>query len=88
MRIIWDEKKNQQLISERGLSFEEVASCILRNEIVDILKNPARNSQFYFVIKLREYIHLVPFLVNENEEIILKTVFPSRKFHRKYEGRK
>ena len=29
---------------------------------------------------------LVPFVVDEHKRIVLKTAFPSRKYHRKYGG--
>lgn len=77
----------QKLISERGISFEDVAKRILNNEIVDLIKNPAHVDQFYFVISLNGYIHVVPFVISDGQGLILKTIFPSRKFQKKY-GRK
>ncbi len=87
MKILWDEAKDEKLKSTRGISFEDAATLILQNQIVDILKNPTRSGQFYFVLNLRNYIHAVPFLVNEDEDIVLKTIYPSRKLHKRY-GRK
>ena len=49
MDIIWDEKKNEKLIAERGVSFDLVAELIL-----------------------------------QREHVVLKTIFPSRKFHNLY----
>ncbi len=87
MRILWDDDKNRKLIIERGVSFEEAASCILEGKIIDIVKHLSRPGQFYFVITLNEYVHVVPFVLDKNKAIILKTIFPSRKYHKKY-GRK
>ena len=86
MRFIWDEDKNQRLLAERGVRFEEVVACILENKIIATIKNPNRSGQFYLIIKLNDYIHLVPFIINDNEEMVLKTIFPSRRFHKKYGG--
>ncbi len=87
MRILWDDEKNRKLISERGVGFEEVVSCIMNNEVLDVLKNPTRIGQYNLIVHLKNYTYAVPFLVNENEEVILKTIYPSRKLHKLY-GRK
>ena len=85
--IIWDEQKNQKLIRERNVSFEEVADKILLSKYIAILKNPARENQQLFVIELHGYIHVVPFVIDDKDNIVLKTVFPSRKFHKIYGGK-
>ena len=84
MRIVWDDEKNQKLILERGISFEEATSSILNDKILDIVKNPSRPGQFFFVLMLNKYVHIVPFSLGPNEEVILKTIYPSRKYQRKY----
>jgi uncharacterized DUF497 family protein len=87
VEIVWDKKKNERLIIERGLSFDEVTDMILSEEYLDILENPKRTNQLVFVLSLRHYTHAVPFIIDENERIVLKTIFPSRKLHKKYGGR-
>jgi hypothetical protein len=57
---------------------------LLSSEYIDILENPARPSQMVFVVPYRGYTHVVPFIIDANRNIILKTAFPSRKFHRLY----
>ena len=81
--IYWDEEKNNKLISERNISFDEIAEIILRDEYLDILENPNRNDQMIFIVRLKEYVYAVPFLIDEDENIILKTAYPSRKFNKK-----
>ena len=87
MDILWDEAKNTKLKASRGISFEDVAQMILDKQYTAILENPTRPSQMVFVLKIKSYTYVVPFVVDKNDNIILKTVFPSRKFHRIY-GRK
>jgi len=58
----------------------------LRKEYLDILENKARPDQQIFVIKLNNYIYAVPFVMDVQKNIILKTVFPSRKLYKKYIG--
>ncbi len=88
MDIIWDDNKNEWLMINRGISFEEIAEIILNKEYMEILENPTRENQQYFIIRIKNYTWVVPFIINEEDQIILKTAFPSRKFHRKYGGKK
>ena len=87
MDIIWDDGKNEWLLINRGISFEEIAEIILNKKYLELLENPTRENQQYFMLEIRNYTWVVPFIINEKEQIILKTAFPSRKFHKKY-GRK
>ncbi len=84
--IIWDDDKNQKLQNVRGISFDEISGIILRKEYLDILENPSRPSQQIFVIKFKNYIYSVPFIIDSQSNIILKTAFPSRKLNKKYMG--
>ncbi|NBB91242.1 MAG: toxin [Spirochaetes bacterium] len=84
MDFVWDEKKNEWLKAERFVSFEEISKHILEGDYTDIVKHPSRAKQRYFVLHIREYTWLVPFLIDEQRRIVLKTAFPSRKYHKKY----
>ena len=86
MNIVWDESKNELLKVSRGVSFEEVAQILQNHAEVDVVVNPTRAGQLYYVVQLHDYIHLVPFLVNRDGQIVLKTIFPSRKFEKLYGG--
>ncbi|MBP7584242.1 MAG: BrnT family toxin [Spirochaetes bacterium] len=86
--LIWDERKNRTLIEERGLSFEEIAEKIIKNEVIDILKHSKRESQKIFVITINNYTYAVPFIEDRDNNIILKTAYPSRKLHARYGERK
>ena len=87
MNIIWDNQKNEWLILNRDISFEEISEKILNHEYVDIVENPARENQLYFIMEIEQYIWVIPFLIDEEENIILKTAFPSRKYQKKYGGK-
>lgn len=84
MDILWDKAKEKKLVAERGISFATVAELILERKYVDILENPARSGQFIFLVPIRGYVHVVPFMIDSAENIVLKTVFPSRKFNLLY----
>ena len=85
---MWDNEKNRKLIAERGLSLDIFASLILDKKYLAILKNPARAEQNILVIPFRDYTYIVPFIIDEDQNIVLKTVFPGRKYHKIYGGKK
>ena len=87
MSILWDDKKNKKLIKERGLSLETFESLIIENKFLAVLKNPSRNDQKIFIIPYQNYTYVVPFTVDKNQDMILKTVFPSRKYHKIFGGK-
>lgn len=89
MDIIWDESKNEWLQINRSISFEEISGLILDGNYIDIIENPTREGQLYFIIEIEieKYTWVVPFLIDEMDHIVLKTAFPSRKFHNRYGGK-
>jgi len=86
MQILWDEAKNRKLMLERGISFELFADIILSKKYLDILENPTRPNQMIFIISYLNYTYVVPFILDKDNNIVLKTAFPSRKFHKLYGG--
>ena len=86
--IRWNEEKNQLLQIQRKLSFEMVMDKIERQEILSRRTHPNKKKyphQFIFVVEFEGYIHYVPFVEND-EEIFLKTIIPSRKLHKEFKG--
>lgn len=82
----WDARKNEQLKSEREISFEDVLVAIEEGRLLDVVVHTnARRypNQKIFVVAVSEYAYLVPF-VEDEEKIFLKTIIPSRKATRKY----
>ena len=79
----WNNEKNQILKQERAVSFEEVVFLIQSGQIIDVLENPVRTNQKLYILSINDYAYVVPF-VEKNEEIFLKTIFPSRKFTKLY----
>jgi len=89
-RFNWNSEKNQQLIRERGVSFEDVVFFLLQGDILDNVKhfNPEKYpGQRIFILSIDDYVHLVPY-VESSEEIFLKTIIPSRKATKEYLGEK
>mgnify|MGYP001615022642 CR=1 FL=1 len=86
----WNVEKNDELIRERGISFEEIVFCIMHEGLLDIIEHPNKENypnQKIFIVNIDDYVYLVPFV--EDEKIIfLKTIIPSRKMTKKYLGDK
>lgn len=85
--IIYDDKKAQILKLERDIDIDGIVELIIERKYIDILEHPKREGQQIFILSYRNYIHVVPFVVDEDDNIIIKTVFPSRNFHKIYKER-
>jgi len=86
--ISWNSTKNQQLIAERGISFEDIVFYLQQGQLLDDIEHSNSNKypgQRIFVIDVDGYVYLVPY-VEDRKEIFLKTVIPSRKATKQYLG--
>ena len=79
----WTFAKNEILKRERGISFEEIAYLIESDQIVGIKENPGYPNQKMYVLEIDNYAIIVPYVEND-DQIFLKTAFPSRKYTKKY----
>ncbi|MCP3887491.1 MAG: DUF4258 domain-containing protein [Desulfobulbaceae bacterium] len=80
----WSHEKNHLLKTERGISFEEIALLIESGHILGIEENPGRPNQKIYILEIGNYAIIVPFVENQ-DEIFLKTAFPSRKYTKRFE---
>jgi len=79
----WNNEKNELLKKGRGISFEEIAILIEAGKIISTEENPNRDNQKMYVVEIDNYAVVVPF-VETDDEIFLKTIFPSRKLTKIY----
>ncbi len=82
----WNHEKNEILKQERDISFEEIVFCIENGFLIDIIEHPNQEKyrgQKIYAVNFNEYVYLVPFAESE-DEIFLKTVYPSRKYTKNY----
>ena len=79
----WSYEKNEILKAKRGISFEEIAYLIESGYIFGIEENPGRPNQKIYIVEIESYAVMVPFVGRDNE-IFLKTAFPSRKYTKRY----
>lgn len=87
---IYDEQKNLKLKKDRGVCFDDVIVAIKNEKILDIIPHHNKKeypNQMILIIEINDYVYLVPYL-EEEDLLILKTVFPSRKFTKLYLGEK
>ena len=88
--INWDPDKNNKLIEERNVSFEDVVFFLQSDGLLDDLSHPNKEKydhQRLFVIDIDGYVYLVPYVEND-DELFLKTIIPSRKATKHYLGGK
>lgn len=88
--INWNTDKNLALKESRGICFEDVVFYIERGDILDDYLHPNQlvyAGQRIMVIRIDNYAYLVPYVENE-EELFLKTIIPSRKATYLYLGEK
>jgi hypothetical protein len=86
--INWNTKKSAELKSSRGLCFEDVVFYIERGDILDDYLHPNQKAypgQRIMVINVADYAYLIPYVEND-EELFLKTIIPSRKATQRYLG--
>lgn len=83
MKVRWCSEKNRILKYKYGISFGR----LLQYPLVGIGHHPVRaNQRMLFVLRM-DYIWVIPFVIDE-EELFLKTFYPSRKYTCRYrEGR-
>jgi uncharacterized DUF497 family protein len=82
----WDPAKNDRLRDERGISFEDVVFHVENGDLLEIIEHPNQTQypgQRILVICVEDYVYLVPFVEND-AELFLKTIIPSRKATKHY----
>ena len=88
--INWNTEKSLKLKELRGICFEDVVFFIEKGDVLRGYKHPDQkrySGQRIMVIGVDNYAYLVPY-VEDEEEIFLKTIIPSRKATEIYFGRK
>jgi len=85
----WNSEKNQYLLQERGISFERIVFEIISGNELAVLEHPNQLTypgQKISMVQVDDYVYAVPFIENETE-IFLKTIIPSRKATRNYRNK-
>ena len=88
--INWNTEKSVSFKSSRGICFGDVVFFIERGDILDDYLHPNQKDypgQRIMVINIANYAYLIPYIEND-EELFLKTIIPSRKATQRYLGEK
>ena len=90
VRFTWSASKNELLVGQRGISFENVIDAMEQGGLIDVRDHPNQDrypGQSVYVVEVAEYLYLVPFVTEADGTRFPKTVIPSRKAMRYYWGR-
>ena len=77
----WNDEKNDYLIRNRDISFEEIIRCIESGNLLDDIQHPNTHQyahQRIFIVWVADDIFVVPY-VQKNDSVFLKTAYKSRK---------
>ena len=88
MTFNWDPEKNALLKRTRGVSFEEIVAAIEDGGVLDVFEHPNQEryrNQRVYLVEFMDYVFVVPSVRDEeNDELVLKTIYPSRKYTKRY----
>lgn len=73
--IRWNLLKSSRLKATRGVSFEEM----LQARLISVMSHHQKKHQSIMLFEYRKYVWVVPY-VETQDEIFLKTLYPSRKY--------
>jgi hypothetical protein len=79
--------KNKKLLTNRGISFEQVILELNDDREIAIVEHPNKTQylkQKMFIVEIKNYVYAVPFVQEKENCFFLKTIFPSRKLTKKY----
>ena len=74
--VRWNLLKSERLKKTRDASFED----ILKGKLIGIKKHPKKKHQNIMLFEYKRYIWIIPYVIEENGDIFLKTLYPSRKY--------
>jgi len=87
MEISWDPRKREMLWNTREIDLDEIKGLIEAGKYFEVLENPSRPDQYLLPLEYKSYVHVVVVKI-EAEQMTIKTCYPSRKAHKKYQGAK
>ncbi len=82
----WNKEKNKELQEKRNITFEKVVIAINEGFTIDILEHPNKEkykNQYLIIVEIDNYAYVVPSVIT-GDIWFLKTIFPSRKYTKRY----
>ncbi|MBF0254132.1 MAG: BrnT family toxin [Candidatus Omnitrophica bacterium] len=84
---LWDKEKNQKLVRDRGVSFEQIVFHLEQGHLVKISPGQGKYAhQKQFLVEVNRYIYIVPYVKEGADGVFLKTIIPSRKMTKQFLG--
>ncbi len=75
----WSQEKNLILQDKRGITFEEIVAAIEADHLLGHVDHSTKLQQKIYIVEINGYPWDVPYVVQEDGSIFLKTAFPNRK---------
>ncbi len=81
----WNEEKNNLLLRERNISFENIVFAIRNGRLITVIPSPSpqHSDQKCFVVNIDNYAYVVPY-VDDGQTVFLKTIYASRKHTKEF----
>lgn len=81
----WNPEKSAALKARHGVSFEDVVIAFQEGRLLADMDHPGDSyaHQRLAVVRIEDYAYAVPYVI-DGETRFLKTLFPSRKLHKRY----
>ena len=84
----FDPQKDKKLQEERGIGFETIIAAIADGKVLSDMPHPTRENQRVMLVEVGADLYFVPYVVEKDGEIFLKTAFVNRKYRRPKDGQK
>ncbi|WP_188503796.1 toxin [Nesterenkonia alkaliphila] len=83
----WSDDKNREVEASRSVTFAKIVTAIETGGVLN--DHPHPNSEKYpnqwmMVVAYKQYAYLVPYVIEDEDRVFLKTIIPSRKATRDY----
>ena len=87
MKFSYNQEKNELLLRERGIGFNEIIKAIEEGWLLEVAKHANTSkypNQKILYVRIAEKVYAVPFVESADGDVFLKTLFPSRKARKEF----
>lgn len=84
--FVWDEAKNELLLRQRGISFEDIKYCLTIRDVLDDIEHPDQErypGQRLYIVRMNKSAWVVPYR-RTTRYVFLYIAYPCEKFTRIY----